>query len=171
VLNEKPRELLHKVDNFLTEKLKAYDDLKNVVTLGLPASLANDINKLRREREKVLQHLGEQTFLLLQQGKLIVPGIVQMTYRTAQEIVERIVRIESDDVDLPVQMVPQRKEVRVEAAPRAEVRTAAPVKAPVVKKAPVAKKALAVKKTPVVKKPARPAKAPAAPVKKAAKKK
>ena len=153
-MNEKPRELFHKVDNFLTEKLKAYDDLKNVVTMGLPSGIANDINKLRREREKVLQHLGEQTFLLLQQGKLIVPGIVQMTYRTAQEIVERIVRIESDDVPLPVQMV-QKKEVKVEVAP---------VKAPVLKKAPVAK-------APAAKKVARPAKkAPAAPVKKTAKK-
>jgi hypothetical protein len=95
-MKEGSRDLFNKVDDFLTEKLKGYDELKNVVTHGLPAHLANDLAKLRKERDKVLQRLGEQTFQLLAQGKLIVPGIVQATFRTAQEIVERITRIELD---------------------------------------------------------------------------
>ena len=133
-MKDSPKELLQKVDNFLTEKLRGYDELKNVVTQGLPAYLANDLSKLRRERDKVLQRLGEQTYQLLQQGKLIVPGIVQSTYRTAQEIVERIVRMELDPecqvqaaesvVDEPAAEV---KKVPVKPAAKTDVK-AAPAK-------------------------------------------
>jgi len=110
-MKEGHKDLLSKVDSFLTEKLKGYDELKNVVTHGLPSYLANDISKLKKERDKVLQRLGEQTFQLLQQGRLIVPGIVQSTYRTAQEIVERIVRIETEpECDVEPQESPEVKE-------------------------------------------------------------
>jgi len=111
-MKEGHKDLLSKVDSFLTEKLKGYDELKNVVTHGLPSYLANDISKLKKERDKVLQRLGEQTFQLLQQGRLIVPGIVQSTYRTAQEIVERIVRIETEpESDEETQEEPKVKEI------------------------------------------------------------
>jgi hypothetical protein len=136
-MKDSPKELLQKVDSFLAEKLKGYDELKNVVTQGLPAYLANDLSKLRRERDKVLQRLGEQTYQLLQQGKLIVPGIVQSTYRTAQEIVERIVRMELDP-ECAVQPAPAQ--CKEPAAETKKAQAGAEVKAAPAKK--TAKKAV-----------------------------
>ena len=162
-MKESSRDLFTKVDDFLTEKLKGYDELKNVVTHGLPSHLANDLVKLRKERDKVLQRLGEQTFQLLSQGKLIVPGIVQATYRTAQEIIERISRIEMDsEASQPPPPAPEpaKEKAPVEKAPASKAAPRPPVKAA----KPAAKK-------PAAKKPAprKPAKKPA-PKKAAAKK-
>jgi hypothetical protein len=197
-MKENSRDLFTKVDDFLTEKLKGYDELKNVVTQGLPAHLANDLSKLKKERDKVLQRLGEQTFQLLSQGKLIVPGIVQATYRTAQEIIERISRIEMDSdaiqpepaAEAPRDKAPE-KAAPVKAEAKAKPAAAKPVAAkpaqkkpagraatkPATKKAskkaakkPAKKVAKKAAKKPV-KKPAAPKKRPAASKKVAKKKK
>jgi len=156
MINAKSKELLQKVDDFLTDKIKAYDGLKNVVTQGFPATLANDIVKLRSERDRVLRHLGEQTFYLLAQGKLFVPGMMHSTFRTAQEIIERIRRVEADG-GAQVPVVPEPVAPARSSQPKKQ---AASVKAAPVKVAPAKKEA----KKPAPKAPAKKT------VKKAAKK-
>jgi len=178
LMKDSSRDLFGKMDDFLTEKLKGYDELKNVVTQGLPAHLANDLSKLKKERDKVLQRLGEQTFQLLSQGKLIVPGIVQATYRTAQEIVERITRIEMDtEVTVPEPAAEAAKEKAVDKVPVLKpVSKPAPKPMPkaapknVPKARPAAKSKKPAPKKPAAKKPA-PKKAAKKPAKKAAPKK
>ena len=178
MMKDSSRDLFGKMDDFLTEKLKGYDELKNVVTQGLPAHLANDLSKLKKERDKVLQRLGEQTFQLLSQGKLIVPGIVQATYRTAQEIVERITRIEMDtEVTVPEPAAEAAKEKAVDKVPVLKpVSKPAPKPMPkaapknVPKARPAAKSKKPAPKKPAAKKPA-PKKAAKKPAKKAAPKK
>lgn len=176
-MKENSRDLFTKVDVFLTEKLKGYDELKNVVTHGLPSHLANDIQKLKKERDKVLQRLGEQTFQLLSQGKLIVPGVVQATFRTAQEVIERISRIEMDSEALqPANATPVEPPVEKAAEKSPAAKPAVNVAVPAKKAVPAPgkpvnaamKKVAAKSAKPPAKKPApRPAKKP---VKKPAKK-
>lgn len=161
-MKESSRDLFTKVDDFLTEKLKGYDELKNVVTHGLPSHLANDITKLKKERDKVLQRLGEQTFQLLSQGKLIVPGVVQATFRTAQEIIERISRIEVDSEALqPVIATPSQPpaEKAADKAPAARPATKMVAK-PQKVALPPGKPARAAPKRPAAKPAKKPAKRP-----------
>jgi hypothetical protein len=118
-MKDHTKDFLQRVDSFLSEKFKGLDEFKNVVSQGLPSNLVNDITRLRKERDRMLQKLGEQTFLLLQQGKLIVPSIVQTTFKTAQEIVERIVRIELEpEIIAPNPAQPAGEQKPPEAAGR-----------------------------------------------------
>lgn len=73
--------------------------IKNGVEAGLKIAskhyhLITDLHQLIMEKEKVFRMLGEQVFQMIDQGRIFAPAIMQATFRTAKEILERIARLE-----------------------------------------------------------------------------
>ncbi len=77
------------------------DVLKNGVEAGLKIAskhyhLITDLQQLVMEKEKVFRMLGEQVFQMIDQGRIFAPAIMQATFRTAKEIIERIAHLEEE---------------------------------------------------------------------------
>jgi hypothetical protein len=53
-----------------------------------------DVIRLKRERERLLKMLGEQTYKLANQGKLPLPGVVKRTIDRLNKVIDRMIEKE-----------------------------------------------------------------------------
>ena len=132
------------------------NDVRGIVTRSKDRFEA-DLHKLRQERDKMFQKLGEQTLKLSNEGKLTVPQVVRRTVDRINTILDKLTKIQSRQ---------QTTQTQQATAPA----PAAPTKRAPVKRATAPKAAKkTTKKAPAKKAPAKKA-AKKAPAKKSAKK-
>jgi hypothetical protein len=69
---------------------QAVDQLEEVRGV-LQGRLAEDLVRLRGERDRLLKVLGEQTFKLTNQGKMPVPAILKRTVERLNNVIDGLV--------------------------------------------------------------------------------
>ena len=145
------------------------NDVRGIVTRSKDRFEA-DLHKLRQERDKMFQKLGEQTLKLSNEGKINVPQVIRRTVDRINTILDKLTKIQNTQetsrpqpvaTEAPAAPSPKSAEKPTKAAAASQE---APKKAPVKKAAKKAPAKKAAKKAPAKKA------AKKAPAKKAAKK-
>ena len=76
--------------------LEGLEDLKEVmVRASTTAKVKLDATFLRRERDRLFQELGEETYLLIEEGRLEVPAALRDTVDRIHAIVEQLAEEEA----------------------------------------------------------------------------
>ena len=83
-------EFRKQVNELWKQAIDQLDDVKETV-LRSTERFEADIHRLRRERDKLLKRLGEQTYRLANEGKLPVPALVKRTVDRLNEVIDGLV--------------------------------------------------------------------------------
>jgi hypothetical protein len=83
-------EFRRQVNELWKQAVDQLEEVKDTLTRSR-GRIEADMLRLRRERDRLLRRLGEQTFRLANQGKLPMPSLVKRTVERLNEVIEGLV--------------------------------------------------------------------------------
>ena len=84
-------ELRRQANDLWKQAMDRLEEVKKLV-LKQRGRLESDLNRLVRERDKLLKKLGEQTYRLANQGSIHVPKLVRDTVDNLNKVIDRITK-------------------------------------------------------------------------------
>ena len=93
-MTKKSDELRKVVNDLLQQATDQLDEVRGLMTRSRDRFEA-DFHRLKLERDKLLQRLGEQTLKLSNQGKMNVPTVVRRTVDHLNDILDRLGNLQS----------------------------------------------------------------------------
>jgi len=141
-MTKKSDELRKVVNDLLQQATDQLDEIRGLMTRSRDRFEA-DFHRLKLERDKLLQRLGEQTLKLSNQGKMNVPKVIRRTVDHLNDILDRLGNLQSGKkkkkAKSSAKKAPAKASAKKPAAPaekKAETKPAKKAAKKVTKKAP-----------------------------------
>lgn len=94
-MNSSTDEFRKHVNELWSQTVDQLETLKDTVLRSTNDRVETEVQRLRMERDKLLQNLGEQTLKLINQEKVPVPAVVKKTVDRLNSVLDSLMSVEA----------------------------------------------------------------------------